>query len=34
MRSVDRDDRKAVIQLEIDHQAFSVSGIGILSSGE
>jgi hypothetical protein len=34
MRPVDGDDRKPVVQLEVDHQAFSISGIGILSSGE
>ena len=34
VRAVDGDDRQAVIQLEVDHRAFSVCGIGILSSGE
>ena len=34
MRPVDGDDRQTVIQLEVDHQAFSVCGIGILCIGE
>ncbi len=34
VRTVDGDDRQAVVQLQVDHRAFSVCGIGILSSGE
>src|SRR4029079_15560386 len=34
LRAVDGDDRQTLIHLEVDHRAFSVCGIGILSSGE
>ena len=34
VRAVDGDDRQAVNQLQVHHRAFSVCGIGILSSGE
>ena len=34
MRAVDGDDRQTVVQFQVDHQAFSVCGIGILCIGE
>ncbi len=34
VRAVDGDDRQTVVEFKVDHRAFSLCGIGILSSGE